>query len=367
MIGYKGFNSNWTCLEKSYQIGKTYYENKIKKCLKGMHFCHFPFDVFNFYIINDVYHKEDIPKYAMVESLDGKPEKEFKHAKKILSYEFSKFVTGKLKIIKELSISDIIDETVKFILNNTEDLKKYFNICKSGMIKKNDNDKRNFAISRVNGSIVFNEKDNGISISPSKMSYAVTSGERSMSVSNYVSIASGNRSISVSKNNYSFSGTAITTGNKSICITDRGTTITTGERNISVNNSETLYYNRTSISFGNNSILTSVSDNHKMISHGDSCVLVNNSIGSKSILESDGKYSILVGYSEYCIFKGAIGCMFVAPKFEFDKTTLNNKIIGFNTKIVDGKDIEPDMYYQYDHYINKFVKLKNQNINSNIR
>ena len=37
--GFKGFNTDLTCLGKQYEIGKTFKENEAVLCSCGMHFC----------------------------------------------------------------------------------------------------------------------------------------------------------------------------------------------------------------------------------------------------------------------------------------------------------------------------------------
>lgn len=359
MIGFKGFTYNWKCLDKIYQIGKSYYEDTIKLCSKGMHFCYFPLDVFSFYPINCCYYKEGMNKYAKVKSMDDEPEKQLENInKKYRTYHFcSKVVTGQIEILEEVSITDIINETVEFILKNTKELVKYFNITKSGIIKNND--KGDIAISKLSGSLVYNQKYHGVAISTNRVSTCITSGNHSVAFSESDSISSGDDSIAISNPGDGYICNAITTGNKSICIATHGQAITTGDFSISANKTFTTL-NECSIGLGNKSILTTNNPHHKIISHGDNCVLVNssrddkyiyiNEFGTCSLLESDGRYSILIGNRPNCIFKGAMGCLFVAPIYDN-----KYKVIGFNTKMVNGMDIEPNTYYEYKN--NEFINI----------
>ena len=51
--GYKVFNSDWTCREFQYEVGKTYEENITPKtCSRGFHFCERASDCFNYYPFN---------------------------------------------------------------------------------------------------------------------------------------------------------------------------------------------------------------------------------------------------------------------------------------------------------------------------
>lgn len=53
MKGYKGMKLDMTCRDKQYEVGKTYYENDIALCEKGLHFCKNLSDVFRYYGIGD--------------------------------------------------------------------------------------------------------------------------------------------------------------------------------------------------------------------------------------------------------------------------------------------------------------------------
>src|SRR5580692_5782025 len=51
MIGYKGFNPNWTCLDFQYALGQSYEidEDQLVMCKQGFHFCRYPIDVLQYY------------------------------------------------------------------------------------------------------------------------------------------------------------------------------------------------------------------------------------------------------------------------------------------------------------------------------
>lgn len=50
--GYKVFNPDWICIDKKYEVGKTYYEECAVLCESGMHFCKRLIDCFNYYSFN---------------------------------------------------------------------------------------------------------------------------------------------------------------------------------------------------------------------------------------------------------------------------------------------------------------------------
>ena len=49
MKGYKGMKSDMTCRGKRFEIGKTYMEENVKLCIRGIHWCKNLKDVFDFY------------------------------------------------------------------------------------------------------------------------------------------------------------------------------------------------------------------------------------------------------------------------------------------------------------------------------
>ena len=96
---YKGFNSDLTCRDKQYEIGKEYeQEGKIEACGNGFHACESPMDVFGYYPPSN-------SRYCEVEqsgSIDrGK----------------DKIASSKIRIQCEIGLSGIIQAGVKFILD----------------------------------------------------------------------------------------------------------------------------------------------------------------------------------------------------------------------------------------------------------
>ena len=53
MKGYKGMTADMTCRGMKYEIGKTYHEDNITLCERGLHFCKNLCDVFSFYSRED--------------------------------------------------------------------------------------------------------------------------------------------------------------------------------------------------------------------------------------------------------------------------------------------------------------------------
>lgn len=110
MKGYKGFNKDFKCIDMQYKIGKEFStDGKLELCENGLHFCKFPLDVIRHYGITT-------SRFATVESTgmvkDDNPYN--------ISEEDTKVCTNKLKICSEISISGLIDATIKSIKDNID-------------------------------------------------------------------------------------------------------------------------------------------------------------------------------------------------------------------------------------------------------
>jgi hypothetical protein len=97
MKGYKGFNKDFKCRDKQYEVGKTYEEPEAKLCDRGLHFCEHPLDCFGYYAPND-------SRFAEIEAEDVSDEKG----------DDSKRVAKRISIKSELSFKSIIDAAIKF-------------------------------------------------------------------------------------------------------------------------------------------------------------------------------------------------------------------------------------------------------------
>ena len=89
MKGYKGFNSDLTCLGFQYEVGKTYHQDgDLQVCSNGFHFCKNLTDCFEFYDKFD-------SRFCEVEALSDCEQK------------MNKFATLDIKIVRELSRKEI--------------------------------------------------------------------------------------------------------------------------------------------------------------------------------------------------------------------------------------------------------------------
>ena len=91
MIGYKGFDKDLKCKGFQYRVGETYkLDEEIKICERGFHFCDIPTAVFEFYAPAD-------SRFALVEAT-GSIADDGQH----------KFCTDEIKIVKELTLAEMI-------------------------------------------------------------------------------------------------------------------------------------------------------------------------------------------------------------------------------------------------------------------
>ena len=110
MIGYKGFNLDWTCHQFEFEVGKTFtFDGEISLCNSGFHFCENPMDLFAYY--------PPTGKFATVEA-DGVDSKRDSDSKR---------VCRSITIKTELSISAIVAAGVKFVFDHADWSKKESN------------------------------------------------------------------------------------------------------------------------------------------------------------------------------------------------------------------------------------------------
>jgi hypothetical protein len=103
IIGYKVFNSDWTCRGFQYEVGKEYfYDGNIEMCGAGFHFCQKIADCFNYYSFN----KNN--KVAKVEVVEGG----------VCETKEDKSVTNHIRIIKEVSWIEMLSLANEGVDNN---------------------------------------------------------------------------------------------------------------------------------------------------------------------------------------------------------------------------------------------------------
>jgi len=97
-IAYKGFDKTLKCRNFQYKIGETYTEDKAEICQSGFHACTNPLDIWSYYA------PIDGARFAQVELIGETFSEKGKD---------SKICAKTIKIIKELTIKELIDLAVK--------------------------------------------------------------------------------------------------------------------------------------------------------------------------------------------------------------------------------------------------------------
>src|ERR1035437_1791866 len=101
--GFKGFNKDFKCKDKQYIIGEIAVNDNYKLleiCKNGLHFCENPLDIFKYY-------NPSTARFAEVEGI----------GEAVKHNEDSKIATSKLLIKTEISLHNLVNFAVKFILS----------------------------------------------------------------------------------------------------------------------------------------------------------------------------------------------------------------------------------------------------------
>ena len=102
MKGYKAFKKGLVCLGKQYAENTVFEEPEALVCHKGMHYCHEPLAVLDYYDLVD--ENGEIPEFAEVEPLD-----------KEHTDDSAKFCTRKLKIKSKISLAKLVKAQISYV------------------------------------------------------------------------------------------------------------------------------------------------------------------------------------------------------------------------------------------------------------
>ena len=229
--GYKGFDAGMICRGMKFEVGKIYEEPEAELCKSGFHFCTNPLDVLRFYEPTD---GETIREYAEVEAL----------GEVYTDDNGIKYCTSKIKIVRSLSLADLVQEAVK------------------------KTDQAYTSTNTGDRSVATNTGDRSVATNMGNYSAATNTG--------YCSVATntGDRSVATNTGDYS---AAANTG-------DYSSATNTGYRSVATN-------------MGNYSAATNTGD----------CSVATNT-GDRSAAENSGKssFAICTGLSGKA--KGSLGC-----------------------------------------------------------
>ena len=102
MKGYKAFEKGLVCKGKQYAENMVFEEPEAIVCRKGMHYCHEPLAVLDYYDLVD--DDGNTPEFAEVEPLEEE-----------LTDDGTKFCTRKLKIGGKISIAGLIKAQIEYV------------------------------------------------------------------------------------------------------------------------------------------------------------------------------------------------------------------------------------------------------------
>jgi len=281
MKTYKGFNSDMTCLDYKFEIGKTYEEPAAEVCQYGFHSCKYPLDVF-------AYYPPARSRYCEVEA-DG-----------VISQSANdrKIASTKLTVNTEIGIKGIIDATAEYVFDHPAE--KY---------SPHSSDSCGVALSACR---------RGVASSAGKQSIAAA-GEYG------AAITTGTASVALTTE---ICSTALSKGVNSAALMegDLGEALTTDR------NSAALVTGKYSValSTGDGSIASSTGDRGTALA-----------IGDFSEASAMGEKSIACGLGRGCKAKGAKGCWLVLAEQASNSETYES----VQAVIVDGEKIKENTYY----------------------
>lgn len=285
--GFKGFDKNMQCKGFQYHVGGEYEEPDAVLCVKGFHFCEFPFDVFKHYPPAN-------SRYAVVEGAGNMFKNDFD----------SKVVCTKLRIEKEITLSELV----------------------SAGIKRTESDMaaaRNIAC----WSTTTNTQRYSMAQNTGEHSVAVSTGETSVAASIF-----GDYSAVANTGDYSV---ATNIGDSSVAMNTGEFSIATNAGRCSVAAStgpQAVTENAGKLSVAASTGLLSVARNA-----GRHSVAV--STGERAFSVVEGRKAVAVAVGRESRAKGSVGCWLVLAEWD-DKS-----IVSVRSVQVDGDKIKADTFY----------------------
>ena len=116
MRAYKGFNKDMTCRGFQFEECKTYEESEAILCERGFHACTNPIDVFTYYPpATSIYHEVELDEVSEKEKED------------------TKICGRRIKIGKQLSLNDMISDSIEISMQLHEKNVDYSHAATSGV------------------------------------------------------------------------------------------------------------------------------------------------------------------------------------------------------------------------------------------
>ena len=384
MEGYKGFDKELKYKGVQYEFEKEFAINKDLDNLKsdddnGLHFSKYPLDMFG-------YCAPVTSKFAKVESEEvidknpgNWPEQE------------TKVFTNKLKICKEIRLSNMVHAAVEYIKDNIDSSKeqKADKANNWSVIASVDNysssintGHRSTSTNIGNCSAAINTGDRSVAASVGYRSLAENAGLNSISsITGNYSVAKNIGSISIAANtgecsassNTGFRSAAINTGMASLSIdtgnssaatnvgynsnaTARGddsAATNTGDESIAISTGDNSAatntgYKSAAVSTSYKSIATNTGDDSVSKNTGENGVAINTGDWSAAIVTGENSIAVSTGCKGFA--KGPLGSWIVISEWMCGSEVGKDGCILKDVKSfkVDGKEILPDTFYRLE-------------------
>ena len=368
ITSYKGFNSNLSCRDFQYEVGKEYAVNgEVKLCVNGFHASENPLDVLDFY--NDFL----TDRYCIVEQYGDIDE----------SSDKIKIASSNIRIKEEIGWDGLLSRGVEW-MNNTPIIDKQdFNrkiINDGGADYDNINSTDDNALIGSSGcgaEISSNGKDAQIASSGYKAKI-VSSGIRTKIASRGIcsQIASsgydtiigsiGSNATISSSGNYTIIGSsdycaAIASSGDDVRIISSGT-----YAHVSSSGDYTKIASKGNYAFiSSNGIGAEISSSGEIariatsgtrtaIESTGKCAKIGVS-SKKSKVSSNGKTSVIACVGEDSIAKAKVGSWITLSEWEYSEDEKENVPLCVKTEYVDGERIKEDTWYKLEH--GEFVEV----------
>ena len=192
MKTFKGFDKNMQCRGFQFEIGKTYrHEGNVEACNSGFHSCEYPLDIFAYYPPSDENQYAEVIAGGDIGTYD----------------EDSKIASGEIQIVKLLSLSDLVAESVAATLSKITNTDNYSAATNTGY--------KSAATNTDNYSAATNTGDYSEATNTGNQSAATNTGDQSAATNTGYKSAATNTGYKSAATNTGDQSAATNTGNYS--------------------------------------------------------------------------------------------------------------------------------------------------------
>ena len=316
--GYKGFNSDMTCRDFQYEVGKEYQTDEAKVGETGFHFCENPFDVWGYYPPCG----EDgrLNRFCEVE---GSGDIDNSHSDKI--------ACSHIKVNAEIGLQGIINAGVKFIMDKVSRSRS----------KQSNTGYRSAATNTGNRSAATNTGYQSVATNTGYQSAATNTGYQSAATNTGDYSAATNTGDCSAATNTGNCSAATNTGNCSVATNTgyQSAATNTGDCSAATNTGNCSAATNT----GNRSAATNTGDCSAATNTGYQSAATNT--GYQSVASVGGRESVAIVTGKDSKAKGALGCWIVlTERTEWDGGAYPIKCV--KAFKVDGEKIKADTFYK---------------------